>query len=288
MAVMFPRRMAFRSNILDDDHGNAHGRKAEAQGAVHDLRGRFIGEFGCQHGEDQGENDAHGEDGIIRDAAADGKVGDGACQGGKGHDKHAGPHGGLQLIAQHADQDQEHHHAAACADKAADQAHRRAADDRLHGGLFSATGLVALPGRHDRLENELQPREQGHEHGEAAHGGLGEQGGDIAAHQRKDQHGDEHDEAVFHVQIAVLFVGVGRDCRGQHIRGQGNADGLIGVHVQKCDEHRRDHRRGGKSRQTGAEAGSRAGDETYDEFYEHTVFLFLPFLLPTGAFSSER
>ena len=95
MAVMFPRRMAFRSNILDDDHGDAHGRQAEAQGAVHDLWRRFVGKFGRQHGEDQGENDAHGEDGIIGDAAADGKVGEGARQSGKGHDEHAGPHGGL-------------------------------------------------------------------------------------------------------------------------------------------------------------------------------------------------
>ena len=56
-------------------------------------------------------------------------MGQRAGKGCKGHDKNAGSHSGFQLIAKYAGEDEKHHHAAACADKAADKADEHSAQD---------------------------------------------------------------------------------------------------------------------------------------------------------------
>ena len=49
----------------------------------------------------------------------------------KSHNEYAGAHGGLELIAQNAGQQEQHHHAAARAHEAADKADDHAAGHRL-------------------------------------------------------------------------------------------------------------------------------------------------------------
>ena len=92
-------------------------------------------------------------------------------EGGEGHDEHAGAHGGFQLVAQHAGQDQQHHHAAARAHEAADKADQNAAHNGLNGALLGGYALHGLLGGHDRPHDELDAQQEGHEHREAAHGG---------------------------------------------------------------------------------------------------------------------
>ena len=61
----------------------------------------LIGKLGRDARPQQGaEHTAYQAEQIRR--TANGKVADRARQGRKGHDKHAGAHGGLQLVAQHA------------------------------------------------------------------------------------------------------------------------------------------------------------------------------------------
>ena len=62
-------------------------------------------------------------------------------QGGEGHNEHAGAHGGLQLVAQHTGEDEQHHHAVACADEAAAETDEHTAHDGLDGTLFGADTL---------------------------------------------------------------------------------------------------------------------------------------------------
>ena len=152
---------------------------------------------------------------------ADGEMADSSGQGREGHDEHAGTHSRFQLVAEDAGEDEEHHHAAACADKAADEADEDAADDGLDGPLLCADALHGLFGGHDGPDDELDAQQEGHEHREAAHGGRGEQAGHPAAHHREHQHAHHHDEAVFDVEVLVFMVGVGRDGAGQHIRREG-------------------------------------------------------------------
>ena len=54
---------------------------------------------------------------------------------------------------------EQHHHAAAGADKAADKAHDHAADHRLHQPLLGADALHGLLGGHDRPHDELDAQQ---------------------------------------------------------------------------------------------------------------------------------
>lgn len=68
-----------------------------------------------------------------------------------------------------------------------------------------------------------------------------------------------HDEAVFHVQILILVVGVSGHRAGQNVRRKGDAHGHVGVHAQKRDEHGADDCRRTHPGKAGAEAGTHAG-----------------------------
>ena len=125
--------------------------------------------------------------------------------------------------------------------------------------FFRGDALHGLLGGHDRADDELDAQQEGHEDREAAHGGRGEQTGDVAAHHREQQHACHHDEAVLDVQILVFMVGVGRYCAGQHVRRKGDADSHIRVHTEEGDEHRADDGGGAHPRKAGAKARAHPG-----------------------------
>ena len=185
-------------------------------------------------------------------------------QGGEGHNKHAGSNGGFQLIAHDAGENQQHHHAAAGADEAADKANDHAADHGLDSPLFGVGLSHGLLGGHDGTDNELDAKQKGHKHREAAHGGRGHQTCDVTAHHGEEQHAEHHNQAVFDVQIFVFMVGVGGDSAGQHIGGQSDANGHVGIHPQEGDEHGADHRGGTHARKACAQACAHAGEKGYD------------------------
>ena len=203
-------------------------------------------------------------------------MGDSTGQGGEGHNEHAGAHGGLQLVAQHTGEDEQHHHAAACADEAADEADEHIAHDGLDGTLFGADTLHSFLGRHDRAHNELDAQQEGHEHREAAHGGRGHSAGHPAAHHREHQHAGHHDQTVFDIQVLVFVVGIGRNGAGQHIRRQGNAHRHIGVHVQEGDEHGADNCSRTHTGKAGAKAGPHAGKKGDKNRKQHVHFMRSP------------
>ena len=197
-------------------------------------------------------------------------------QGGKGHDEHAGAHGSFQFVPQHAGEDEQHHHAAARADKAADEADKHAAHHRLHRALLCADPLHGFLGGHDRAQNELDAQQKGHEHREAAHGGGGHLAGHPAAHHRKGKHACHHDQAVFEIQILVFMIGIGRHRAGKHIRGKGNAHRHVGVHVQKGDEHGADDRRRAHTGKAGAKAGTHTGKKGDKHRKQQAHFIHSP------------
>ena len=190
---------------------------------------------------------------------ADHEVGDCTGEGGESHDEHAGAHSRLELIAQHAGEDEQHHHAAARTDESADEADEHAAHQRLDSPLFGADALHGFLGGHDRAQDKLDAQQEGHEHREAAHGGRGHLAGHPAAHHREGKHAGHHDQAVSDIQVLIFMVGVGGHRTGQHIGGKGNAHRHIGVHVQKGDEHGADDRRRAHAGKAGAKAGPHAG-----------------------------
>ena len=177
----------------------------------------------------------------------------------KAHDEHTGAHGSLQLVAQHAGEDEQHHHAAARADKAADETDEHSAHKGLDRTLFCADALHGFLGGHHWAHNKLDAQQEGHEHREASHGGRGHSAGHPAANYREQQHAGQHDQAVFDIQILVFVVGIGGHRAGQHIRRQGNAHRHIGVHVQEGDEHGADDCRRAHTGKAGTKAGPHAG-----------------------------
>ena len=186
-------------------------------------------------------------------------MGHGTGESSEGHNEYAGAHGGLQLVAQDAGEDEEHHHAAARANKAADKANEAAADQGLDGPLFRGDTFHSLLGGHHRSHNELNAQQERHKHGEAAHGLGRQQTRHVAAHHRKGQHGKHHNDPVFDIQVFVLPIGIGGHGTGQHIGGQGNAHGHIGVHVQKGDQHGADDCRGAEAGKAGAQTCPHTG-----------------------------
>ena len=207
--------------------------------------------------------------------SADGEVGHSTGECGEGHNKHAGANGGLQLIPQHGGEDQQHHHAAAGPDEAADEADDHAAHHRLHRPLLGADALHGLLGGHHRPDDELHTQQEGHYHGEAPHGGRGDDAGDVAAHHGKGQHTGHHNKPIANVQIFVLPVGIGGYGAGQHVRGQGDAHRQIRVHAQKGDEHGADDGGGAHPGEAGAKTGPHPGEKA-DENSNKNVHGNLP------------
>ena len=87
--------------------------------------------------------------------------------------------------------------------------------------------------RHDRTYDKFDAQKQCHEDGEVSHSGARQQGCNIASHQGKGQDREEHDDTMAYIQVSVFFIGIGRDCRCQYIRRQGDSHSLIGIKVQE-------------------------------------------------------
>ena len=215
-------------------------------------------------------------------------MGDRAGQGGEGHNEHAGAHGSLKLVAQHAGQDEQHHHTAAGTNEAADHPDDHTADDRLEGTLLSRDPLHGFFGGHNGLDDEFNAQQERHKHREAAHGGGRHQACHPAAHHGEQQHAGHHNQAVLDIKVLVFVVGVGRHRTGQHIRGKGNADCHVGVHPQEGDEHRADDRGSAHARKAGAQARAHSGKKGNNDGKQQVhLILLLPGSHP-GFRSSYR
>ena len=245
---------------VEGHDGGAEDHQHHAGGAVQRFGFGLVGKERGAAGSGQGGDDAENQGGQIG-RAADGHVGGRAGEGGKGHNEYAGANGGLQFVPQHAGKHQQHHHAAARAHEATDEANDDTADHRLDGTLFGGDTQHGLLGGHNGTDDELDAQQERHDHGEASHGAGGHQAGDVAACHGEQKHGDHHNDAVPDIQVLVFAVGVGGDGAGQHVGGQSDAYRHVGVHAQKCDEHGTDDRRGAHARKAGAEARAHAGEK---------------------------
>ena len=197
-------------------HGNTQHHEHHARCAVEGLGLRTVGKDCGDTRPEERENDAQHPCERIRQSP-DGKVGNGAGQGGEGHDENARADGRFQLVAHHAREDEQHHHAAARADEAADHADHRAADERLHRALFRVRLRHRFLRGHHGAQDELDAQQERHEDGEAAHRRRGDEACRVAADDGEEQHARHHDESVFDVEILVFVVGVGRDGAREHI-----------------------------------------------------------------------
>ena len=92
-----------------------------------------------------------------------------AGQCSKGHDKDAGADGCLQLIAKYGGEDQQHHHSAACTDKAADQSDYDSTENGLDDSGFLVDGHHFFLCCHNRPHNEFDTKQHRHNGREPAH-----------------------------------------------------------------------------------------------------------------------
>lgn len=180
---------------------------------------------------------------------------------GKGHDKNARAHGGLQFITKYTRKDEQHHHAATCADKAADEADNGAADERLYSAFFRMDALHGFFGGHYGLDDEFYAEQEGHKDRKITHRLRGEKACDVAADNSEGKHARHHDKAVFDVEVFVFSIGVGRDCARQYVGRKRDANGHIRVHIKKGNEHGGDHRSGAHTSKASAEACAHAGEK---------------------------
>ena len=259
-----------RLQVVHRDHDHAQHGKHRAGGPVEHHRACPVGETGGNERPHQCKQHAQHQHKNIR-CAADGEVGNGAGEGGEGHDEHAGAHRGFQLVAKHTGEDEKHHQTAACAHKAADEADHHAAAQRLQAAhQRRKPGPLFLGGGH-RQHDEFQAQEQCHEQREATHGLAGHQAGSPAAHHGEHQHGGHHHQPAPDVQIFVFSVGNGGSGAGQHVAGKGDAHRQVGIHVQEGDEHGADHRGGTHAGESGAQARAHPREKAYDQGQKHLV-----------------
>ena len=251
------QRGAFSRKQLKAHHGNAQHHEHHARGAVEGLGLRTVGKDCGDTRPDERENDAQRPCERIRQSP-DGKVGNGAGQGGEGHDENARADGCFQLVAHDAREDEQHHHAAARADEAADHADHRAADERLHRALFRVHLRHRFLRGHHGAQDEFDAQQERHEDGEAAHRRRGDEACRVAADDGEEQHARHHDEAVFDVEILVFVVGVGRDGAREHIGRERDAHGHVGLNAQKGDQHGADDCGGAHPGKAGAEPRAHA------------------------------
>ena len=251
----------FSGQKIKSHNHKAQNNEHHAGGTVQSLRFCLVGEDCCDPCPDQGEDHTEEKDQPVG-RAADHEMGDRSGEGGKSHDENAGAHSSFELIAQDAGEDEEHHHTAAGSDETADEADYYAADHGLDGPFFRGNAGHGFLGGHDRAEDEFNAQKESHKDGKAAHGLGGNKACDVASHCRKDQDAGHHDEAVPDVQIFVFVIGVGGNGARQHVGGQGDAHGHVGVHIQKSDEHGADDCGGAHAREAGAEACAHAGKKS--------------------------
>ena len=124
-------------------------------------------------------------------------------------------------------------------------------------------------GGHDRPDDEFQADGTDHEDGKVLHDGVGGELADVAAHQGKDQDGQEQYHTVFYVQILSLGIRPSGDGRGEHVRGQRNGDRLIGGHIAEGHQRRCDDEGSGETGKAGADASSNAGEDGDEDGDEH-------------------
>ena len=203
-------------------------------------------------------------------------MGNSAGQGCKGHDKDARSDCRFQLVSEDAGQDQKQHHSAACADETADETDHYAADNRLGNLLPFGFSRLHFLRCHNRADDEFEADKQCHALRKTAHRSVRHEGGNEAADQCKDQHGNQHNQAVADVDVFVFLIRPRADTRGKHIRRKRNSDRLVRRHVQECDQHRGDNCRRRESREPCSKTGAEAGCDTYNQLCNGHIF-FLSF-----------
>ena len=201
------------------------------------------------------------------------------------HDEGTGADGGFQLHAEERGEYDQHHHAAARADKARAEADRDAADDGQEYTLPPEPRALfhrILP-RSVRLDQKADTDTEGQDQGEATEHGVPDQKGDITA---GDAHGQDagHDEpAALEVNILVLGVGGGGHGGAEDIRRERDRRCLIRACLTRKrgtqhDQHGHHHRRGRKPRKPRADA--RADRRDHIPYPFHSVFLHYQFIQP--------
>ena len=251
------QRGIFSRKQLKAHQGKAQHHEHHARCAVEGLGLRTVGKDCGDTRPEEREDDAQHPCEHIRQSL-DGKVGNGAGQGGEGHDENARADGRFQLVAHDAREDEQHHHAAARADEAADHADYRAADERLHRALFRVHLRHRFLRGHHGAQDEFDAQQERHEDGEAAHRRRGDEACRVAADNGEEQHTRHHDEAVFNVEILVFVVGVGRDGAREHIGRERDAHGHVGLNTQKGDQHGADDCGGAHPGKAGAKPRAHA------------------------------
>mgnify|MGYP003098002925 CR=1 FL=1 len=216
----------------NDTQDNQH----HAGSSVQCCRFCLIGKNSCDTRPEQGKDDTQEKYRPVRHTA-DHKVGSSSGQSSETHNKHAGTHSCLQLVAKDTGQDQEHHHTAACTDKATDKTDHHAADHGLDSPLFRRNTFHSLFCCHDRADNEFDTKKEGHEYGKASHSLGRNQAGNVASNGGKDQNTYHHDQAVFDIQVLVFVIGVSGNGTCEYVRGQGNTYRHVRIHMQECDQH---------------------------------------------------
>lgn len=215
---------------LKDHDGNTENGEDDACETVEGLMGGAVGDDGADTGEEQGKDHAVGKSGKPRHTR-DGKVREGACQGGEGHNENACAHGGAKLVAENRGEDEKHHNAAACTHKATDKADAHARKDRAYDPLLLRNALHGFLGGGHGENEEAQTENKGHEGGGGTHGLVTHKACHHTADDGEDQNDRHHKAAVFDIYIFVSSVSKGADGTCQNVRGKGNAHGFIGGNV---------------------------------------------------------
>ena len=160
----------------------------------------------------------------------------------EGHNKYACSHSCLQFVTKNRCQDQKHHHTTAGTDKTTDKAYQNTTDDRLHGTFFCRYLCHGFLRSHDRTNDKFNTKKEGHKNREVSHCCGWYQAWYIASKYLKQQHGNHHDQTIFHIQILIFSIGICRHGTRQYIRRQGDSHCHVWIHSQKGNQHRTDNR----------------------------------------------
>ena len=150
-------------------------------------------------------------------------------EGGKGHDKGAGAHGGFQLHAQKGGEHHQHHHTAAGTHKPRSEADGQAEKQGNSDPFpiqFRPLGLGLRPLRAG-LYQETDADAEGQDQGEAPQHHVPRFPGGETAHGTHPDDAGQHDPTPAQVDIFVANVGGGGHRGAQDVRGQSDGGGLI-------------------------------------------------------------
>ena len=121
LPMIYISQFSILPEVVYTEDRNAKDDQNRAGNAIEGLWLRLIGKKCGELRKQQSAQYAHDEHYHVR-CAADGEVADSAGQGSRAHNKHTGADRRFQLVTQHGGQNEQHHHAAACPDEAADKA----------------------------------------------------------------------------------------------------------------------------------------------------------------------